>query len=104
MLGVRARTGKTLSELAAPFVPFPQVLLGLKVAAKPSLETLPRFQELRRRYEEELGPDGRINVRYSGTEAKARVMLEGPNADRIKEIADDLIDALRTEIAEVSRG
>ncbi len=102
VLGVRARTGQTLSELSAPFVPFPQVLLGLKVASKPSLETLPRFQEMRRRYEEELGPDGRINVRYSGTEPKARVMIEGPDADRIQEIADDLVEALRAEIAEAS--
>ena len=102
VLGVRARTGQSLSELAAPFVPFPQVLLGLKVDSKPSLDTLPRFQELRKGYEEELGPDGRINVRYSGTEPKARVMIEGPNADRIQEIADDLVEALRTEIAEAS--
>lgn len=99
VLGVRARTGKTLSELAAPFVPFPQVLLGLKVAAKPPLETLPIFQEKRERYEKELGADGRVNVRYSGTEPKARVMVEGPDAGRIQEIGDDLVDTLREEIA-----
>lgn len=98
VLGVRARNGQTLSELAAPFVPFPQVLLGLKVRSKPALETLPEFQEKCRRFEEELGADGRINVRYSGTEPKARVMIEGPDAARIQEIADDLVEALRTEI------
>ncbi|MFT5734535.1 MAG: phosphoglucosamine mutase [Planctomycetota bacterium] len=99
VLSVRARTGKTLSELAAPFVPFPQVLLGLRVASKPSLDRLPLFQEKRRAYEEELGKDGRVNVRYSGTEPKARVMIEGADAARIQEIADDLVEALREEIS-----
>ncbi len=104
VLGVRARTGQTLSELAAPFVPFPQVLLGLKVASKPALETLPAFLEMRQRYEEELGDDGRVNVRYSGTEPKARVMVEGPDAARIQAIGDDLVEALREEIAQRTVG
>lgn len=104
VLGVRARTGKTLSELSAPFVPFPQVLLGLKVAAKPALETLPIFLEKRTRYEGELGADGRVNVRYSGTEPKARVMVEGPDAAQIQAIADDLVETLREEIAAQEAG
>ncbi len=99
VLAVRARTGASLSSLAAPFVPFPQVLLGLRVASKPSLDVLPRFLAARTAFEEELGADGRVNVRYSGTEPKARVMVEGPDAARIESIAKELVELLETEIA-----
>jgi phosphoglucosamine mutase len=99
VLAVCARTGAPLSELSAPFQPFPQVLLGLKVAAKPPLETLQRFQEMRTRFEEELGDDGRVNVRYSGTEPKARVMVEGLDEARIGAMADELVQTLLDEIS-----
>lgn len=99
VLGVMARTGRPLSELSAPFQPFPQVLKGLEVDAKPPLETLPRFQERRRAFEDELGDDGRVNVRYSGTEDKARVMIEGLDEARIHEMADELMAVLKEEIA-----
>ncbi len=98
VLGVRARSGALLSELHAPFVPFPQVLLGLQVPSKPPLETLAAFQELRSQFEAELGDDGRVNVRYSGTEPKARVMVEGPDEARIGEMADALVQALQDAI------
>jgi len=98
VLGVAARNKAALSTLAAPFVPFPQVLLGLVVASKPDLETLSEFQALRARFEEELGADGRVNVRYSGTEPKARVMIEGADAQRIEQMAVQLSEALAKEI------
>lgn len=98
VLAVRARTKSQLSELHAPFVPFPQVLLGLQVLSKPPLETLDAFQALRSKFETELGDDGRVNVRYSGTEPKARVMVEGPDQGRIGEMADALVEALKEAI------
>lgn len=98
VLGVAVRNQATLSSLAAPFVPFPQVLLGLVVSSKPDLETLTEFQALRARFEEELGADGRVNVRYSGTEPKARVMIEGPDEQRIEQMAVQLSEALAREI------
>jgi len=62
------------------------------------METLSDFQALRARFEEELGGDGRVNVRYSGTEPKARVMIEGPDAQRIEQMAVQLSEALAQEI------
>lgn len=99
VLGVMARSGRSVSDLCSSFVPYPQVLLGLEVAAKPDLETLSEFSALRARCEEELAPAGRVNVRYSGTEPKARVMVEGEDEGRIRAMADELVDVLRREIA-----
>ncbi|MEO0663738.1 MAG: phosphoglucosamine mutase, partial [Planctomycetota bacterium] len=71
---------------------------GLPVAAKPPLDTLAGFRELVGAFEAELGNDGRVNVRYSGTEPKARVMVEGPDEARIRAMAEELVDKLRAEI------
>ncbi|MEM9379399.1 MAG: phosphoglucosamine mutase [Planctomycetota bacterium] len=98
VLSVASRTGESLSSLAAPFVPLPQVLLGLAVTGKPPLESLEGFTALRSRLEEELGSAGRINVRYSGTEPKARIMVEGPDEARIRTMAEELVRALEDEI------
>ena len=98
VLAVSARTGAPLSELAAPFVPLPQVLLGLAVESKPPLETLEAFTALLGELEGELGADGRINVRYSGTEPKARVMVEGPDEAQIRRMADAIAERLRADI------
>ena len=61
-------------------------------------DTLPEFQALRARFEQELGDDGRVNVRYSGTEPKARVMIEGADALRIEQMAVQLSETLAKEI------
>lgn len=98
VLSVASRTGASLSELAAPFVPLPQVLLGLTVAEKPPLDSLAAFSALRARFDEELGTEGRVNVRYSGTEPKARVMVEGPDEARIRAMAEELVRTLEDEI------
>ena len=54
---------------------------------------------MRTRFEEELGDDGRVNVRYSGTEPKARVMVEGLDEARIGAMADELVQTLLDEIS-----
>jgi phosphoglucosamine mutase len=77
---------------------FPQVLRNLRVVSKPPIAELAKFQEVLRRHEGALGDDGRILVRYSGTEALARVMVEGREESRIASIAEDLVFALAREI------
>ena len=92
-----ARAGRPFSALKT-FVPMPQVLLNQEVASKPPLESLPRFQAALAEGERELGGQGRILVRYSGTENKVRVMVEGPDEAATRKIAEHLRIVLRDEI------
>ena len=80
------------------FDPMPQVLLNEKVGSKPPLETLPRFQADLKAAEAELSGNGRILVRYSGTENKVRVMVEGKDDAVIQRVAARLRDTLKAEI------
>lgn len=98
VLQVMAETGKPLSELAAPFQPLPQVLLNVSVSSKPNLRDLPSVLQLVQRTETELEPDGRVLLRYSGTEDLARVMVEGPDGERIHEQAQSIARLIRQEI------
>jgi phosphoglucosamine mutase len=98
VLAVMRETGEPLSKLAEPFQAFPQVLLNIPVGRKPDLGELPRLAAAVRAAEEELGEDGRVLLRYSGTEPLARVMVEGPDGDWIRERAGELAALITNEI------
>lgn len=98
VLRVLRETKKPLSELAAPYRAFPQVLLNVPVARQPAMSSLAGVVALRERVEAELGEDGRVLLRYSGTEPLARVMVEGPDLERIKKQAQELASAITAEI------
>ena len=80
------------------FTPMPQLLLNQKVASKPSLESLPKYQDALTAAGVALAGRGRILVRYSGTENLVRVMVEGDDELQIRQIAEQLRDVLRDEI------
>ncbi|MEE2961806.1 MAG: phosphoglucosamine mutase [Myxococcota bacterium] len=86
VLSILRRCGQPLSEIKGVFVPYPQALVNLPVKTKPPLEELSQVQAAIQQAETTLGTDGRVMVRYSGTESKARVLVEGPE----KEVVDDL--------------
>jgi phosphoglucosamine mutase len=98
LLAVMLREDRPLSELARCFVPVPQVQVNVAVRRKSPLEELPGVQRSIAAVERALGGDGRVLVRYSGTENKARVLVEGPDADAIaahaRAIAEELTKAL----------
>ena len=75
---VMLATGRPLSELRGALAKFPQRSLALKVREKRPLETLPNLPRAIEALERELGSQGRVLVRYSGTEAKLRLLVEGP--------------------------
>ena len=90
-------TGKPIGALAAGFEPVPQVLEGVKVALKPPIESLESVVAAIDEAKKAIG-DGRVLVRYSGTEKKCRVMLEGDDAEVLRAHADAIVAALRREI------
>jgi len=98
VLRVLRETKKPLSELAAAYRAFPQVLLNVPVTRQPALSSIPSLTAARTRLEQELGEDGRVLLRYSGTEPLARVMVEGPDLDRIRRQAQELASLIAAEI------
>ena len=98
VLRVLQDTKKPLSELAGAYRAFPQVLLNVTVARKPSLEAIASVVAAKQRVEDELGEDGRVLLRYSGTESLARVMVEGPDLERIRGQAQELASLISAEI------
>ncbi|MRR35604.1 phosphoglucosamine mutase, partial [bacterium] len=92
VLAIMRRSGRTLSELAEVMIPLPQVLVNVRVAEKKDIMTIPEVATLIRGVEEKLKDEGRILIRYSGTEPLLRIMLEGQDKYQItgwaKEIAD----------------
>jgi phosphoglucosamine mutase len=103
VLRVLRESGLALSELAAAYRPFPQVLLNVAVRSKPALSSLDGLERLRLRVESELGEDGRVLLRYSGTEALARVMVEGPDLDTIRAQAQELANVIAEQIGARAR-
>ena len=99
VLALMARTGQRLSELNQGFDRLPQVTVNVGVAEKRPLEELTSFQEQVAEVEDELGESGRVLVRYSGTENKARVMVEGREESRVHEIANTLASKLKASLA-----
>jgi len=99
-LTVMLRTGKRLSELAAVMERVPQVLVNVPVASKPPIEELPDVISVIQGIEASMGGEGRVLVRYSGTEPKARVMLEGLDVRQIEQYAHDIAAALRQSVGQ----
>jgi phosphoglucosamine mutase len=102
VLAIMRRKERALSELAAGIERFPQVLVNFPVAEKRPLESLAEFQRQLARVEASLGSRGRVLIRYSGTEAKARVMVEGEDEARVTQYANELADELKRALASAS--
>ncbi len=94
VLAIMAREGRPLSELARVMTRTPQVLINTAVDRKVPLDQLPDVQRMIAEIERQLGEDGRVLVRYSGTESKARVMIEGIDETRIRGWAEEIAGAL----------
>lgn len=98
VIGVMIATGRPLSALRRGLVKFPQLSLALKVRVKKPLETLPALAGAVHRLEAELGARGRVLVRYSGTESKLRLLVEGPTEAVVRQGLEHLQAAARAEL------
>jgi phosphoglucosamine mutase len=81
LLAAMLKTGRPLSELAAQMDVYPQKLINVDVRSKPEIATVPAIVDAIRQVESELRDQGRVLVRYSGTQNMCRVMVEGPTAE-----------------------
>ena len=93
-----AESGKPLSELRRVLRKYPQAQRAVAVKSKPPLESVPAIQAAITAAEQALAPRGRILVRYSGTEPKLRILLEGRDAGLLEDHADRLADAVRQSL------
>ncbi|HEX3696829.1 MAG TPA: phosphoglucosamine mutase [Polyangia bacterium] len=98
VLAVMVQEGKPLSDLGRAMTRYPQVLLNFTVARKRPLEEMPAVAKAISGVEKDLGADGRVVVRYSGTESKARIMIEGTDEVRIRAHAEDIAVVLKREL------
>jgi phosphoglucosamine mutase len=89
---------KRLSELVAPYDPFPQVLVNVPVKTKPLLADIPEVANALAQVEQDLGLDGRVLLRYSGTEPLLRVMVEGPDPEQIQSHAQLLAGLISARV------
>lgn len=93
LLRIMREKEKPLSELAGLLEPFPQVLKNVHVKRKVPFEDAPQVQLAVKKVEDALYGKGRVLLRYSGTEAVCRVMVEGPDIDKVELYVNDIVDA-----------
>ena len=98
IIDVMLARGKPLSELRCALTKFPQLTAALKVREKKPLETLPRLLAEISEVERELGAKGRVLVRYSGTEPKLRLLVEGPSSGVVQAAMARIESAARAEL------
>jgi phosphoglucosamine mutase len=99
VLRVMADSGRELSDLASELVTYPQVLVNVRVREKKDLSTAPAVVDAMNRIEERLAGQGRLLVRYSGTEPLLRIMIEGRDQHEIQHWAGEIANAVKHELA-----
>ena len=98
ILAVMLKTRKPLSELAAVLEKCPQCQKNIPVREKKPFDQMPEVTKAIRRVEQTLGNDGRVLVRYSGTELKARILVEGLDTRLIEELTNIIAEAIQRDI------
>jgi phosphoglucosamine mutase len=93
-----ALTGRTLADLASDLTTYPQVLLNVRVRDKVDLHTVPAVSTVIARVESRVAGQGRVLIRYSGTEPLLRVMLEGRQQDEIRGWAQEIVDVVKEHL------
>jgi phosphoglucosamine mutase len=98
LIAAMVETGKPVSELANMMEIYPQKLINVDVKSKPEVSSLPQVMKAIQQVEVELGDNGRVLVRYSGTQNMCRVMVEGPTHEITEKYCRQIADAVKTTI------
>ena len=99
VLRVMADSGRELGDLARELVTYPQTLVNVRVREKKDLAQVPAIAEAMSQVEHRLAGQGRLLVRYSGTEPLLRIMIEGKDQEEIQSWAAGIADVVRRELA-----
>jgi phosphoglucosamine mutase len=98
VMEIMVRTGKPLAELVSDLKVFPQTIRNVRVRTKTPFAQIPAVQAAIAAAERELDGNGRVVVRYSGTEALARVMIEAESKEQMDRLAEAIVEAIRAEL------
>ena len=104
LLRVMHDEGKSLAALTEGFSRYPQTLVNIRVKDKVPFENIPAVNAKAEEIADILGERGRLLLRYSGTEALARVMIEGENEQQVHALADELSSVIKNEIGVTNTG
>ena len=98
VMEIMVRSGKPLGDLIGDLKVFPQTIRNVRVREKIPFAQIPAVHESIAAAERELNGNGRVVVRYSGTEALARVMIEAESKDQMDRLAESIVTAIRAKI------
>lgn len=98
VLGILQKRKKKFSEITSRFVSYPQILTSVAVGERKDLAQVPSLQKMILEFEKTLGNEGRLLVRYSGTEPVIRIMIEGREESLIRKMALDLTACIKQNI------
>ncbi|MFZ3048001.1 MAG: phosphoglucosamine mutase [Desulfatirhabdiaceae bacterium] len=98
ILDIMTSENQSLSDLKQIMTVFPQVLINVQVKAKPDIESLPGVLRTIQSVESRLGKEGRVLVRYSGTQPLCRVMVEGPTLSQVQSFCQTIADTIKNVI------
>jgi len=98
VLRVIADTGRELADLASQLVSYPQVLVNVRVRERKELQSVPAIADAMQRIEQRLAGQGRLLVRYSGTEPLLRVMIEGRDQQEIQGWAKEIAETVKQSL------
>jgi phosphoglucosamine mutase len=99
VLRIMAVTGREIDVLARQLVTYPQVLVNVRVRERVDYTAIPAIQSAVQHVEDRLAGEGRMLIRYSGTEPLLRIMLEGKDDGEIRKWANDIADVVRSHLA-----
>jgi phosphoglucosamine mutase len=98
VLGIVAASGRSLADMASGMKVFPQTIKNVRVKEKRPLDKMPAVMAAIEQAERQLNGNGRVNVRYSGTESLARVMVEAETEETVQRVAGQIAAALEAAI------
>jgi phosphoglucosamine mutase len=98
VLALVAASGRSLAELVSDLKVFPQTIKNVRVREKRPLDQIPEVARAIKAAEQQLNSNGRVNVRYSGTESLARVMVEAEDEQTVNKLADAIASAIEQEL------